>query len=251
MTERFSNSHPYQKNSSPLHPRQSQSLKAANSHFKKKIFFNKNSKTHRGCKTALCGRRASFLFREAHFIGLGKERDDDGVGGREGWECRRRGGGRGGDKGGRIPGFKKQHCPERWKGTDGRGECGPQSPEEKGDADRSCCFPLMPECSSVRSRGQRKGGTDLCSQRLAGASGVEDHWEKEQAGGGEGKQLWPQRAGRPWGRAGFHSLLFWPGQERSAQHWSLPWQRWRKGQWLGPRSSPTPKGTGGGLPGTK
>lgn len=79
----------------------------------KKIFFNKNSKTHRGCKTALCGRRASFLFREAHFIGLGKERDDDGVGGGEGWECRRRGGGRGGDKGGRIPGFKKQHCPER------------------------------------------------------------------------------------------------------------------------------------------
>ena len=39
---------------------------------------------------ALRGRRVSFLFREANFIGLGKERAEGG----KGWEQRRGGGGR-------------------------------------------------------------------------------------------------------------------------------------------------------------
>lgn len=216
-------SHPYQKNT----PKTITNFKSSNVSLQKNLK-TKNQKTHRSCKTALCGRRASFLLREANFIGLGKREG-------KGWEQRRRGGGRGGDKGGRIAGFKKQHCPERWKGTDGRGECGPQSPEERGNADRSCCFPLTPECSSVGSRGQCRGQTSVPSGSLG-------HWrwgslrKRAGEGCGEGKQLWPQREGQ-WGACGLPqpSLLACPG--RSAQRWSGPWQRWRKGQQLGPKVS--------------
>lgn len=228
MTEKFfypPPSHPYQKNT----PKTITNFKSSNVSLQKN-FKMKNKKNHGGCKTALCRRRSSFLLREANFIGLGK-REMRG----KGWEHRRRGGGRGGDKEGRIAGFKKQHCPERWKGTDGRGECGPQSPEERGNADRSCCFPLTPECSSVGSRGQCRGQTSVPSGSLG-------HWrwgslrKRAGEGSGEGKQLWPQREGQ-WGACGLPqpSLLACPG--RSAQCWSVPWQRWRKGQQLGPKVS--------------
>lgn len=233
----FSDSHPYQKNSSPSET--TQSLKAANSHFKNFLI---KPKTHRGCKTALCGRRASvFPFRSSfHRVG---QRE------RWWWEKGRgtsKGVGVRGDKGGRIP----MGAPLAWGE---REQMAVENVALKAPKKGRCWQTLLLSywrlnvlCVFAASGG---GNRLLFPATGLGTSGGRITWECIY-GAGRGQQLWPQRAGRPRG-VRVSTAFSWPGQERSAQNWSLPWQRWRKGQWLGPSvsaSSPTPKGTGGGLP---